>query len=274
MTFVPHFEVVAAADATPRRTAFVLHGIYGAGRNWRSFARDLVDDQPEWRVVLVDLRNHGRSQGAPPPQTLAACAADLVAVGDAVGSAPETVVGHSFGGKVALVYARDHGAALRRLWILDSPPGAAPAAAPDETEAGRVLATLRAVPGPVAKRSDAIDALIERGVAKGIAQWLATNLVARDSGYEWIFDPDRLAEMLADYWKVDGWGFLASHPSTLRVEIVRAERSDRWSPADLAQLAALERDGAIRIHLLADAAHWLHVDNPVGLRELLELGDG
>ncbi|MFG0316072.1 MAG: alpha/beta fold hydrolase [Planctomycetota bacterium JB042] len=273
MTFVPHFEIVAADGAAPVRTAFVLHGIYGAGRNWRTFARDLVAEQPDWRVVLVDLRNHGRSQGAPPPQTLAACAADLVRVGEAVGGPPETVVGHSFGGKVALVYARDHGAALRRLWILDSPPGAAPASAEDDSEAGRVLATLREVAGPVARRSDAIDALVRHGVAKGIAQWLATNLVPRDEGgYEWVFDADRLAEMLADYWRVDGWPFLSAPPSGLTVDVVRAGRSDRWTAEDVRRLEALDAAGAITAHLLPDAAHWLHVDDPAGLRRMLVLG--
>ena len=56
---------------------FVLHGIYGAGRNWASIARRFVQRRNEWGIVLVDLRLHAGSQGFPPPHTLAACAADL-----------------------------------------------------------------------------------------------------------------------------------------------------------------------------------------------------
>ena len=271
MSFVPHHEEVVADGATPTRLAYVLHGIYGSGRNWRSFAKALVKERPDWRLALVDLRNHGRSQGAPPPQTLAECAADLARLAERTGP-PETVVGHSFGGKVALVYARDHGAALRRLWILDSPPGEAGAAAPDDSEAGRVLKTLDECPGPFERRSDAIDALVDRGVAKGIAQWLATNLVpAGGGGFRWIFDAARLREMLRDYWAVDGWSFLEAPPSGLRVDLVRAGRSDRWSPEALDRLARLGTSGAATVHLLPNAAHWLHVDDPVGLRRMLEL---
>ena len=272
MTFVPFHETVVAAGASPSRTAFILHGIYGSGRNWRSFARALAAERPDWRVVLVDLRNHGRSQGAPSPQDLSSCAADLARLADALGGAPETVIGHSFGGKVALVYAREHGAELKRLWILDSPPGEASSSAPEESEAGRVLRMIEECPGPFPRRSDAIDRLVERGVTKGIAQWLATNLAPDVAGgFVWIFDPSRLREMLTDYWAVDGWSFLETPPAGLRIDLVRAGRSDRWSADALARLDRLAASGAARVHLLPNAAHWLHVDDPVGLRRLLEL---
>src|SRR4051812_24710793 len=54
---------VAAPGRTPERWLLVLHGIYGAGRNWGSIARRLVEARPEWGAVLVDLRMHGQSRG-------------------------------------------------------------------------------------------------------------------------------------------------------------------------------------------------------------------
>ena len=71
--FVPDHRVEGPADAP--RTAFVLHGIYGSLRNWRGMATRMVERNPGWKVVLVDLRNHGDSAGAPPPHTVAAAAA-------------------------------------------------------------------------------------------------------------------------------------------------------------------------------------------------------
>ncbi|KAI5310934.1 hypothetical protein L3X38_040739 [Prunus dulcis] len=45
-------------------TAFVLHGFLGSARTWRSFSRTLLSNLSSpsgWRMVLVDLRNRGRS---------------------------------------------------------------------------------------------------------------------------------------------------------------------------------------------------------------------
>jgi pimeloyl-ACP methyl ester carboxylesterase len=55
-----------AAAAPPVRTAFLLHGLLGQGRNWRTFARRLVAaaaeaGAPNWRLLLVDLRCHGQT---------------------------------------------------------------------------------------------------------------------------------------------------------------------------------------------------------------------
>ena len=40
-----------------------------------------------------------------------------------LGEEPRVVVGHSFGGKVALVYAREQASSLEQVWVLDAPPG-------------------------------------------------------------------------------------------------------------------------------------------------------
>ena len=102
--FVPH-ALVVPADRPQGRLALVLHGILGSHKNWRMFARGLAERLPGWRFALVDLRNHGASAGAPGPHTLSACADDLERLAEQLGAAPEVVIGHSFGGKVALEVA-------------------------------------------------------------------------------------------------------------------------------------------------------------------------
>ena len=272
MTFILAHEIQTGAradEASSARTMLLLHGIFGSGRNWRSFVRRFVERRPEWRVVAVDLRLHGESTGAPPPHTIAACAADLHALAARVG-APDVVCGHSFGGKVALQFGADHGEGLDAVWVLDSPPGAAATQGTPmtESEAARALAAMRATADGAASRSECIQALVEEGVAPPIATWLATNLVRGDDAvYRWSFDLDGLAELLDDYWRVDGYALIDRIAPP--VHGVRAANSDRWSDAELARIDALAARGAITAHLLADAAHWLHVDNPDGLLDLL-----
>src|SRR5688572_9540342 len=97
--------VIAPHSGTPAKWMIFLHGILGSGATWRTFARALVKDRPEWGAVLVDLRLHGDSTGFPPPHTVAAAAADVHELFSVVPGPVRGVLAHSFGGKVALSLA-------------------------------------------------------------------------------------------------------------------------------------------------------------------------
>ena len=114
--------VTASGVDSPAHIGWILHGILGSGRNWRSFARALAKSRPDWGFVLPDLRNHGATGPLPGPHTLSACVADLDGL-----PAPDWVAGHSFGGKVALAWAAERGldSDVRDVWVLDSIPSAA-----------------------------------------------------------------------------------------------------------------------------------------------------
>ncbi|KAJ0027485.1 hypothetical protein Pint_36061 [Pistacia integerrima] len=109
-------EVRSSTDKHYTSTAFILHGLLGSGRNWRSFSRNLAatlsttSPSSEWRMVLVDLRNHGQSvdiEGLAPPHNMANAANDLANLVKAKGWVwPDVVIGHSLGGKVALHFTQ------------------------------------------------------------------------------------------------------------------------------------------------------------------------
>jgi pimeloyl-ACP methyl ester carboxylesterase len=255
--------------------AYVLHGVLGAGHNFRSFIKRLAAQRPEWRFVLVDLRHHGRSQGAPSPNTLEACVHDLQELSEALGETPQAVVGHSFGGKVALAYARalsraekPSGNVLRQVWTLDSNPGAQEPS-PDH-EVLRVVSALRASPGPFPVREAAVRALTEgQGLSSGLAQWLTTNLERRGEQFVWRFDLDAIAELLDDYFRQDLWPYLAQSRGLPEHHLVVAERSDRWTGSMRDRVRTLPAAAAVTLHELPDAGHWVHVDNPDGLLDIL-----
>ncbi|MBI4879396.1 MAG: alpha/beta hydrolase [Planctomycetes bacterium] len=271
MTFVPACQEVVAPGARPRRTVFLLHGIFGSGRNWRSFAGLLAERRPELRVCLVDLRCHGASQNAPPPHDLAACAADLRALAERLGRPPEVVCGHSLGGKVALVYARDLPQGLEEVWSLDSPPGpTAPAIRLLPTDAGRVLEAVSALTLPIRPRSAATRALLQAGIPRDISLWMATNLrLERGGGHSWRFDLGGARDLLADYWALDGLAIMADLDQRVAIHVMRGGRSDRWSERDLEGVRALAEHGRVRLSVLEGAGHWPQVDDPGGLLDLL-----
>ncbi len=266
MTFVPAHALVG--EPTAPKLALLLHGALGSGSNLRSLALKLSKLRPEYRFCLVDLRHHGDSRGAPPPNTLEACARDLASLIAELGQEPEVIAGHSFGGKTALMFGSLYPGRARQLWILDSNPGSqAPSA---ENEVIRVIAAVRATSTPAADRAVVVGELTAQGLSSGTANWLATNLVRQPSGLVWRFDLDAIYELMLDYFRVDLWPVLESGESGSDFRVVVAERSDRWAPENRARLQTLvDRVPSRRLHVVPNAGHWLHVDNPSFLLELM-----
>jgi pimeloyl-ACP methyl ester carboxylesterase len=275
MSFLPEFRVVEAAGAS--KLAFVLHGALGSGQNFNRFAQKLNELRPEYRLILVDLRHHGRSRGAPQPNTLAACAQDLLRLGEHLGRAPSVLIGHSFGGKVAMEYVRqsaESGAGparqeLAQVWVLDAVPGEQPDGE-QNSEVSAVIRAVRAVPMPAASRRDVVNHLLhEAQLSSGLAEWMATNLERQGDRYQWLFNLDGIEELMRDYFRVDLWGFLAEERSAPEFRLVVAERSDRWTPELRARGQSLPPQARVHYHLLPNSGHWVHVDNPGALLALM-----
>lgn len=96
----------------------VLHGMLGSSRNWQTAGRDLASLR---RVVALDLRNHGQSPHAE-PMTYAAMASDVIAWMDRHGVGRAEVMGHSMGGKVAMLLACRHPDRVAGLVVVDIAP--------------------------------------------------------------------------------------------------------------------------------------------------------
>ncbi|MEL6349506.1 MAG: alpha/beta hydrolase [Myxococcota bacterium] len=251
-------------DASAEQVMVFCHGILGSGRNWRSFARQMIARHPHWRALLVDLRNHGDSPAMPGPHTVAACADDLARLAEQVGTF-DAVIGHSFGGKVALAYADQRPPDLHQVWSLDADPG--PLEGPfEEMEVPQVIAALRTVPMPIARREDLVTHLTGQGLSMPLARWMTTNVRRADGGLVWAFDLDGVEAMITDYATLDLWSVLDVPIADLEIHVLHALNSDRWSTAMVqrARYAA-----AATTHALPEAGHWVHVDNPEGLLRLM-----
>ena len=94
----------------------IAHGLFGSGRNWGVIAKRLSDTR---RVIALDLRNHGASPWQD-DHSYDALAEDLSEVITSIGG-PVDLLGHSMGGKAAMVAALS-GADIRRLIVADIAP--------------------------------------------------------------------------------------------------------------------------------------------------------
>ena len=244
----------------------LLHGIYGAGRNWASVARTVVGSRPEWGVVLIDLRQHGASQGFSPPHTLEAAAADLQNLVRDEAIDARAVLGHSFGGKVAMVYAREAAPPLEQLWIVDSTPDARPPSG----SAWSMLSVLRSVPDAFDDREAAMRSLEEQGIERGTAQWMTTNLTRGDDGrLHWRIATDDMEALLQDFFRTDTWDVVEHPPAGLELHIVKAEESSVLDEQACRRLeAASRRTGRVHLHRVP-SGHWVNADNPDAIVQLL-----
>lgn len=92
-----------------------LHGVTGHGRRWQALAEEHVT---EARWIAPDLLGHGRSTWSA-PWNIEAHVAAIIDTVEAHARGPVLVVGHSFGGALALHLANTAPHLVRGLVLLD-----------------------------------------------------------------------------------------------------------------------------------------------------------
>ncbi|MBE4734671.1 alpha/beta fold hydrolase [Streptomyces sp. ND05-3B] len=98
----------------------LVHG-WGDGREWSAHAEAPAD---RFRVIVPDLRGHGRSDVPDEGNTPTEMADDLAALLRHLGTGPAIAVGHSMGGQVVNLLAVRHPELVRSVIALDPAHGA------------------------------------------------------------------------------------------------------------------------------------------------------
>ncbi|GKE47315.1 ABHD11-like protein isoform X2, partial [Tanacetum coccineum] len=178
-------------------TIILIHGLLGCGNDFADFAHSLAQNlsashaSADWRMITVDLRNHGRStniEGLLPPHDLKNTARDIANLAKYLDIWPDVVVGHSLGGKVVLQYALssaqgDYGDSTqlpKQVWVLDCGPGAYEGGYGTE----EALYSLKTLPTPIPSKEWLADYIINLGFPKFKADWICSSL--KKSGEQWL----------------------------------------------------------------------------------------
>lgn len=264
-------DVLTAPGSTPERNFFFLHGILGSGTNLRTIARRFVNERPRWAAVLVDLRRHGRSLEVEGPDTLAQAAADVASLARSLPSPARAVLGHSFGGKVALEWLASEGeqTTLEHVVVVDSNPGARPEARGSEGTLA-VVDMLDSLPYPFATRDAFVRAVLDRDPRPTLAAWLAMSLRQSDDGLRFGPPIAAIRALLASYFTEDLWPVIEAPPASTQIHLVIGERSSVLDQTDRARADAAARSGRVTVERLP-TDHWVHAEDPEGvLRVLLD----
>lgn len=241
----------------------MLHGIYGRGRNWQTIARAVTAARPEYACWLVDLPHHGDSGPGGHGDTVAGLAADLDDWLRSEGLEPDAILGHSFGGKVALAFAGRRGDRPLQVWLIDSTPEAGSPGG----SAWQMLQVIRALPPRFASREEAATAIEAGGFSTGVAQWMTTNLVRDGDGFGWRLDFDVMEALLRDFFQADLWPVVEDPAQGHDIHVLKASESSVISPEAESRLRAAPRD---RVHLHErTGGHWIHAESPDVVTALL-----
>jgi pimeloyl-ACP methyl ester carboxylesterase len=235
-----------------------LHGLFGQGRNWTQIGKALAERH---RVLLVDLPHHGHSSWDDGFDYLRVAdqVAGLLAADD-----PVALVGHSLGGKVAMVLALRHPELVERLCVVD----VSPVAYDHLTEFEGYVAAMRGLDlASLTQRSDADTALATDVPDATVRAFLLSNLRRDGDRWTWRANLDVLGAALPE---IGGWpgSRLAGLPpyagpvlwvAGVRSGYVRpeyADAMDRWFPGN-------------RKVTIKDAGHWVHSEQPEVFVEVL-----
>jgi pimeloyl-ACP methyl ester carboxylesterase len=230
----------------------LLHGLLGSSRNWLTAGAALAEYH---EVVALDARNHGRSPHDP-EMSYPAMAADLISWLDARGWERVGLLGHSMGGKVAMLAACRHPERFTALTLVDIAPRTYFWAAHRANFTALQELDLR----DLRSRAEAELRLEGRVPDAFLRKFLLTNLEARpEGGWRWAVNLPVLAAAVP---ALEANPLEAGDRYPGPVRVIVGGRSAYVQPEDHSVLRT--HFPAVEIVTLKDSGHNPHLDDRVG----------
>ncbi|SDD73004.1 alpha/beta fold hydrolase [Nocardioides lianchengensis] len=235
------------------------HGLFGQGKNWTSVAKALA---PDHRVLLVDMPHHGRSpwQDRFDYLDVADEVAALLSADD-----PVALIGHSMGGKAAMVLTLRHPELVERLCVVDI----SPVDYHGLSEFGRYIDAMQGLDlAALTRRDEADAALVEAVPNPTVRGFLLQNLRREGDGWAWQPNLDVLGrdlpvlggwpeDALAGTAPYDGPVLWVAGQTSSYVQDEYAAAMERWFPR-------------VRKVTVKGAGHWVHSEQPAVFLEVLK----
>jgi pimeloyl-ACP methyl ester carboxylesterase len=233
----------------------LLHGLLATGDEFGLLSPLLSET---YRLVVPDLRGHGRGGHLPGPYDAETIAADLGPTLDALGVGAVHVLGHSHGGAAAQAFTRAHPDRVRSLMLVST-------YTVQQLTWWERMAGILAPPGVTLLGTPRLARLVHWLRPAGGGRQLATEAAALRATMVEANDSRRMAAALRSARRFDSRGWLgAIEVPTL----VMAGDTDRVVAPRQARLLAAGIPGAL-LHVLAGAGHELPLSHPIELAQLV-----
>jgi pimeloyl-ACP methyl ester carboxylesterase len=226
----------------------LLHGLFGAAKNLGVIARAL---SAQARVVSLDARNHGDSPHDP-AMTYETMAADVAETAASLNITQASIIGHSMGGKTAMMLALTSPALVSRLAVLDIAP------VPYGHDFDAYVAGMRALPvTPNLTRAAADEALAAFVPEAPFRAFLLNNLHVGPQP-RWRINLDNIASAMPDLiaWSPPA----AAKPYPGPSAFIRGANSTYVSKDGQAAIKSWFPNASLET--IDHAGHWLHAEQP------------
>ena len=230
------------------QTIVILHGLFGSKRNWSSIAKQLSDT---YRVLTVDLRNHGESPWSD-VHDYSSMAEDVATLIENECSKPPIVLGHSMGGKVAMYLSIMRPQLVAQLIVVDIPPARSTGTPIDYVRA------MQAIPlTTLAHRRDVEELLRETIPDERVRGFLVTNIITRPEGLAWAVNLDVIEK---NFETILDWpDLLTTQHFSQQTLFLVGENSTFVGPEH--ETVIQQFFPASSRQVIKNAGHWVHVEN-------------
>ncbi len=228
----------------------ILHGYFGMSDNWKSLGNQFSE---AYQVHLIDQRNHGRSFHADEfnYQILVEDLYNYIAYHQLE---KVNLIGHSMGGKTAMLFAVMYPELLNKLVIVDISPRMY------KPHHNAILAGLNSVDFSVQNSRSLVDEKLAALIPDfGVRQFLMKNLYWKEKGQlEYRFNLQSLTENNPEIGEALP-SFTVFEKNTL---FLKGEKSDYITENEKPIIEAHFPNS--KIVQIANAGHWLHAESPKG----------
>ena len=243
-----NYQIKQASDVdldNKTEIIFIIHGLFGSLTNLSTLAKEL---QPNYHVVLIDVRNHGRSPHSE-SMTYPEMVADIFELADHLEVDKFSIVGHSMGGKIAMGCALSNPNRVKNLVVADIAP-VDYADKHSEVFNGLLLLDFK----KIKNRLQANEQLSRYVESPDVRQFLLKSLQKKGDDFKFLFNLSALAK---NYKYVRGWPFLDkifNNPTLF----IKGGNSDYILPEH--QQKIMQQFPAAKAKIIANTGHWLHAE--------------
>ncbi len=243
------------------KTIIIVHGLYGASDNWLSVSRELEKD---FRVILVDQRNHGQSPHSN-EHNYKAMADDLFELMQKLSIPRATLMGHSMGGKTVMRFCLEHPEMVEKMIVVDIAPksyGSFSNYAEVTADHSKIIKALSAInPQHYSDRHEIDDALKKDFPQKRLRGFLMKNLQrTKERNYKWQINLQVLKDNMQEI--MDGFSDLnpSSEKKMPETIFIKGEKSPYIHDDD--SMAVNRFFPGSQIVSIPNAGHWIHAEQP------------
>jgi len=238
----------------------ILHGLFGSSDNWFTIGRQL---SAHFTVYLVDQRNHGQSPHLP-SHTFNDLAGDLKEFIDNRALQRCSIIGHSMGGKAALLFGNLHPHQVEKLVVVDISPFAYDRNGErlGQVSHALVIGAMQQLNLTELSTREQADTQLSLHIQSApVRQFILKNLKRTEGGFEWVLNTEALALNLPAMY--EGVTELNQTAPSFPLLFIRGARSGYLNDEHLSAIMHVYPHA--QIVEIADAGHWVHAEKPAEL---------